>query len=66
MLVTVATDTVTEQVAETLPTLAVMVALPFATDVTRPLLDTVATVGSLEDHVTVAVLVDGMSDAVNC
>ena len=66
MLVTVATDTVTEQVAETLPTLAVIVALPFATEVTKPLEETVATPVSLDAHETVAVLVDGIKEAVNC
>ena len=44
----------TAEVALTDPDLAVIVALPFSTDVTRPADDTVATVASDVDHVTEA------------
>ena len=44
----------TAEVALTDPALAVIVALPFSTDVTRPADDTVATVASDVDHVTEA------------
>ena len=45
--------TVTAQVALLPPADAVMVHVPLPTPVTRPLLDTVATDVSLDDHVTV-------------
>ena len=46
--------TVTAHLSSVSPTLAVMVALPGATAVTRPLLLTVATFASLDEYVTVA------------
>ena len=45
--------TVTAQVADTSPEVAVMVAVPLDTPVTNPLEDTVATEVSEDDHVTV-------------
>ena len=50
-------DTVTVAVAVAEPDVAVIVAVPSATAVTRPALDTVATVESDELHVTLAPLI---------
>jgi hypothetical protein len=49
-------STVTPRVAEADPAAAVMVAVPLATDVTRPAEETEATCGSDDDQVTVAVM----------
>jgi len=49
--------TVTEAVALADPLVALMVAVPFATEVTRPVDDTVKTAASDVAHVTVAPLI---------
>lgn len=59
--------TVTAQVADLLPAVAVIVAVPDPLEVTRPEEDTVATFVLDEDHVTVLfVAFDGVTVAVSC
>ena len=59
------TLTVTVHSAFTLPTVAVITAVPSLIPVTVPSSDTVATVSSLEDHVTASVVSAGVTVAVN-
>ena len=63
----ITTVTVTEQVADLSPALAVMVALPSDTPVTLPSLSTMATASLLEDQLTsLLVALSGFTVAISC